>query len=112
MVSFNTQISPLVKAWIEIERKVQFLFVSAKLQNCSNKVLNLSYILETKKKGGGNNSQTIQKGKCVSPNLKIMSLSESGMNLKPKENLTVSLLVFHDDRVIARDCVVFQGDNP
>jgi len=112
MVSSNTQISPQVKAWIEIERKVQFLFVSAKLQNHTSRVLALDYILETGKEGGCNHSKMVQKGKCISQKNIIMSLSESGMNLNPKENFIISLLVFYNDRIIARDLVVFQGDNP
>ena len=112
MVSSNTQISPQVKAWIEIERKVQFFFISAKLQNQTCKVLNLDYVLETRKEGGFNSSNTVQKGKCISQNQRIISLSESGINLNRKENLIASLEVFCEGRMIARDLVVFQGDNP
>ena len=112
MHSSTTHISPQVKAWIEIEKKVQFLFVSAKLQNFCSKVLTLDYILEARKEGGCNHCQTVQKGKCISQNQNIILLSKSGINLHQKENLIVSLKIFYDGRIIARDLVVFQVDNP
>lgn len=111
MVPSATQISSRIKVWIEIERKVQFFVISAKLQNYTSLVLTLDYILETRKECGSNSSHTVQKGKCVAQNHTIISLSKSGMNLNQKENLIVSLLVFYDERIIARDFVVFQGDN-
>ena len=112
MVHSSIKKSFHVKAWIEVEREDRNLSISAKFKNYSHQVLALDYILEIRKEGGFNRSEIVQKGKCTSPNPKIISLSRSGMNINPNEKLTISLLVYYDKSVIASDLVVFQVDNP
>jgi len=107
----NIQNSSIVKAWIEIEGEIQNLSVNAKLQSSKVQAMTFSYVLKTNKKGRSGSSNTIQKGKCIAQNNKIISLSESRMNLTKKDNLVVRLLVYHDNKIVAQDSVVFHGDN-
>ena len=107
----NKQSDSAVKAWIEIEGEVQNISISAKLQNLSDQTIAVDYILKTKKEGRSGNSNMIQRGKCISQSQKTISLSESRMNLTRKDDLMISLMIYHNNKLIAQDSVVFHGDN-
>ncbi len=100
-----------MKAWIEIEGEIKNLTLSAKFKNEGSKTIAINYVLKTKKEGRSGNSTSIQKGKCVSPINKQLTLSEVRMNLSQKDNLFVSLFVYHNKQLVAQDSVVLHGDN-
>lgn len=100
-----------VRAWIDIEGEVQNLYVRAKLQNNGDKSLSLSYILEVTKKSHSGSSNSLQKGTFIAPVDKIISLSESRMNLRKGDELIAKLLIYHQNTIVAKDSVVFHGDN-
>lgn len=100
-----------VRAWIDIEGKVQNLYVRAKLQNNGDKSLSLNYVLEVTKKSHSGSSNSLQKGTFIAPVDKIISLSESRMNLRKGDELTAKLLIYHHNVIVAQDSVVFHGDN-
>jgi len=100
-----------IKAWIEMEGEMSNLRLTAKLQNLGSKIINLDYILKTRKDGRSGHSSTVQKGKVICEKLSILSLSESRINLSPNNNLIVSLKVYHNNLLIAQDSVVLHGDN-
>jgi hypothetical protein len=100
-----------VRAWIDMEGKVQNLNVMAKLQNNGDKSLSLSYILEVTKKSHSGSSNSLQKGTFIAPVDKIISLSESRMNLRKGDELIAKLLIYHQNMIVAQDSVVFHGDN-
>lgn len=99
------------KTWIKIEGEINNLSVSAKFQNNSNTTIAVDYILKIDKQSRVGNSSTLQKGKCISKDGNTISLSNSRMNLSVKDNLYVSLSVYHNKRLIAQDSIVFHGDN-
>lgn len=108
-LKFNQEFS--VKAWIDIEGKVQNLFVKAKFQNNGDKSLSLRYILEVTKKGHSGSSNSLQRGAFIAPVDKIISLSEARMNLRKGDELIAKLLIYHQNMIVAQDSVVFHGDN-
>jgi len=100
-----------VRAWINIEGKVENLYVRAKFENNGDKFLSLGYVLEVTKKGYSGNSNSLQRGKFIAPVNKIITLSESRMNLRKGEELMAKLVIYHQDIIVAQDSVVFHGDN-
>lgn len=100
-----------VRAWIDIEGEVQNLSVKAMFQNNGDKALSLSYVLHVTKKSQSGSSNSLQKGTFMAPLNKIISLSDSKMNLRKGDELIAKLLIYHDNLVIAKDSVVFHGDN-
>lgn len=100
-----------MKAWIELQGEISNLSISAKFENSSDKAITVDYVLKTEKKGRTGNSTTSQKGKCIAQINKILSLSEARMNLGKKDNLIVSLSVYHNKQLVAQDSVVLHGDN-
>lgn len=109
-VSATQSVQNEMKAWIEIEGEIKNLTVYAKFKNEGSKTIAINYVLKTTKKGRSGNSTSTQKGKCISPINKQLTLSEVRMNLSPKDNLFVSLFVYHNKRLIAQDSVVLHGD--
>jgi hypothetical protein len=100
-----------VKAWIEFEGEIHNLSLKARLQNNGEQALALNYVLKLKKDGRTGDSSTLQKGSFIALAHKITSLSESRMNLKKDDELTASLLVYHNKLIIAQDSVVFHRYN-
>ena len=100
-----------MKAWIELQGEISNLSISAKFENLGDKAVTVDYVLKTEKKGRSGNSTTSQKGKCIAQINKILSLSEARMNLGKKDNLIVSLAVYHNKQLVAQDSVVLHGDN-
>lgn len=100
-----------MKAWIEIEGEIKNLTLSAKFKNESSNTIAINYVLKTKKEGRSGNSTSTQKGKCISSKNKQLTLSEVRLNLSKKDNLFVSLFVYHNKQLVAQDSVVLHGDN-
>ncbi|BAX78520.1 curli-like amyloid fiber formation chaperone CsgH [Labilibaculum antarcticum] len=100
-----------VRAWIDIEGEVQNLSVKAMFQNNGDNSLSLSYVLNVTKKSQSGSSNSLQKGAFIAPLNKIISLSESRMNLRKDDELIAKLLIYHDNLIVAKDSVVFHGDN-
>lgn len=100
-----------MKAWIEIEGEINNLTLSAKFKNEGGKTIAINYVLKTKKEGRSGNSTSAQKGKCISSKNKQLTLSKVRLNLSEKDNLFVSLIVYHNKQLVAQDSVVLHGDN-
>ncbi|PXX98863.1 hypothetical protein DF185_15930 [Marinifilum breve] len=100
-----------MKAWIEIEGEIKNLTLSAKFKNEDGKTIAINYVLKTKKEGRSGNSTSTQKGKCISSKNKQLTLSKVRLNLSKKDNLFVSLIVYHNKQLVAQDSVVLHGDN-
>ena len=98
-----------IKAWIEIEGELISLSVRAKIENGSQDNVFLNYELEMHSRSRIKDKKTLQKGKLLALKGAIIALSESRINARNTDELSVRIKVLKDNELVAIDSVVFHA---
>jgi len=101
-----------VKAWLHLYRSGPVLVMEANVQNYTEKIKEVDYVLETYKLGVSGNSFTTQKGRCRLAPLKSRLVSQCRVSVQASVKLKVKIKVLQENIIIAQDSIVFHGDIP
>ena len=99
-----------VMARLELNRLGPVLVMEATVQNLSEKIEAVDYMLETYKLGVSGDSYTTQKGKCKIVPLQCLLVSQSRVSAKAIVKLKIKIKILQENIIIAQDSVVFHGD--
>jgi hypothetical protein len=92
-------------AWLETEIEDTQLLIQGRFGNNTDENITIFYILTTKRSGGSGNSKSTQSGEHTVEPGDTIDLSKVSVNIAPGDCYSLSLNVFANDILIAKDFV-------
>ena len=97
-------------AQLETEEQGSMLSIKSRFTNNSETDVSFGYRMKSERSGAAGKSVSSQSGSVSAVAGQTITLSKTSFTLTPKDSYTIELEIFDQNKVVAKDQIVFTGN--